>query len=245
MVISCTYRYLLPGGHVKSSQIKQVGDPDVYSQLASDLLELRPRVCVAAENFYLQKCVYDTNSAVVNSNGFSDPETISSHFKWFKKKTPTPFYSDHSNSIHIAYVSVESSYYIQLHSARKAIAECAGACRCWTSSYDSCITTNYNSSHTRSLSPTYSSTRQMVRTPSSSVKSKRSSGIYLNTKVGVFVKMLFEKLSRLLKLTPQIILPLTKLIARLCHYPQPLLRSFLLNHKLAFLPAVPDLHLVS
>jgi len=238
----------LPGIHVKSSQVKQVGAPDVYSQLASDLLDMRPRVCMAAENLYIQRCVYDTNFSAVNSNGLSDPETISSYFRWFKKKTPTSFYSENSNSIHIAYISMESSYYIQLHSARRAIEECARACRCWSSSYDSCVITGHTSSHSRSLSPTYgNSTRYNTNTSShgGAGNKSRHSSIYLNTKTGVFVKVLLEKLSRMLKLSPQVSLPLTKLVARLCHYPQPLLRSFLLNHKLTLLPAVPDLHLVS
>jgi len=206
---------------------------------------MRPRVCMVAEKLYIQRCVYDTNFSVVNSNKLSDPETISSHFRWFKKKTHTSFYSENPSSVHIAYISMESAYYIQLHSARKAIDECARACRCWSSSYDSCVTASRTNNHSRSLSPSRSSnTRYNTNTSGAGNKSKHSS-IYLNTKAGVFVKVLLEKLSRMLKLSPQVSLPLTKLIARLCHYPQPLLRSFLLNHKLTLLPAVPDLHLVS
>ena len=50
-----------------------------------------------------------------------------------------------------------------------------------------------------------------------------------------------EKLSQYLSSPPLINELLMKLITRLAHYPQPLIRSFLLNHHLIFKPGTPNL----
>lgn len=58
---------------------------------------------------------------------------------------------------------------------------------------------------------------------------------------GLLLKMLMHMLSRLLENPPVVNLLLTQLIARLAIYPQPLLRSFLLNHQLVLRPGIPSL----
>ena len=62
---------------------------------------------------------------------------------------------------------------------------------------------------------------------------------------GLLLKVLFNKLSEMLTLPPAVNVQLTKLISRLAHYPQPLLRSLLLNHQLVLRPGVPNLIYVS
>ena len=64
-------------------------------------------------------------------------------------------------------------------------------------------------------------------------------------KAGPFLKVLFEKLLNMLGQPPAVNLLLTRLVARLAHYPQPLLRSFLLNHQLVLVSGVPNLFAVS
>ena len=64
-------------------------------------------------------------------------------------------------------------------------------------------------------------------------------------RVGLLLKVLLEKLSGILKHTPTVNLMLTRLICRLAHFPQPLLRSLLLNHQLVLKPGVPNLLYVS
>jgi len=233
--ISLYFRYLLPGNHVKPSHVQLVSSPDVYGKFATKMISLRPSVCVAAENLYLERVIYNpiTDSPDGNTIGSS----------WFKKKS-SPSNPFNSNEIDITYISMESSYFIELHSARKAIEECAKVCKCWSNSYDCCTvskdviggTTNGNHSYIQRNETT-------INRPVS--HKKRTSCVHLNTKAGVFIKVLFEKLSRMFSQPPQVNLLLTKLISRLCHYPHPLLTSFLLHHNITLLPEVPDLPSVS
>lgn len=236
--ISLYFRYLLHGSHIKPSHVQLVNSPDTYGHFATKLISLRPSVCVAAENLYLERVIYNpiTDSPDGNTIGSS----------WFKKKSPpsNPF---NSNVIDIAYISMESSYYIELYNARKAIEQCAKACKCWSSSYNCCVVSKDDSRETLSSNHSYIHRRDITinRPVAHKKKGHNSSGIQLNTKAGVFIKVLLEKLSRMLSHLPKVNLLLTKLISRLCHYPHPLLTSFLLNHNVTLLQGVPDLPMVS
>ena len=64
-------------------------------------------------------------------------------------------------------------------------------------------------------------------------------------KTGLLLKVLVDKLSEMLSLPPAVNVQLTRVISRLAHYSQPLLRSLLLNHQLVLRPGVPNLYYVS
>ena len=68
-----------------------------------------------------------------------------------------------------------------------------------------------------------------------------NSPIQFEDKAGLFLKVLTEKLAEMLKHPPAVNILLTQVICRLAHYPQPLIRSFLLNHQLVLRPGVPNL----
>lgn len=222
------FRYLLHGGHVKPSHVQLVGSPDVYGEFAAKLIGFRPSVCIAAENLYLERVIYNPTTDSPDGN------TIGS--SWFKRKSSPSINSVNSNVTDITYISMESSYFIELYNARRDIEKCAKACKCWSTSYDYCTTNgNHGNIHRNEITVSRAHKR----------KSDSVGGVQLNTKAGVFIKVLFEKLSRMLAQPPRVNLLLTKLISRLCHYPHPLLTSFLLNHNVTLLPAVPDLPLVS
>ena len=75
--------------------------------------------------------------------------------------------------------------------------------------------------------------------------SRRSDDGRFEDGTGILLKVLMDKLSEMLSLPPAINIQLTRMIARLAHYPQPLLRSLLLNHQLVLKAGVPNLHYVS
>ena len=212
----------------------------MYGGFATKLMCLRPSVCIAAENIYLDKVVYNppTDSPDGNTIGGG----------WFKKKPPFRNTPD-PHVVDITYISMESSYFIELNSARKAIAQCAGACKCWSNTYDCCTTNKDNREAVSMATISHSSIHRRETSINRPVTHKKkghsSSGLQFNTKAGVFIKVLLEKLSRMLGQVAKVNLLLTKLIARLCHYPHPLLTSFLLNHNITLLQGVPDLTLVS
>ena len=75
--------------------------------------------------------------------------------------------------------------------------------------------------------------------------SRRSEDFRFEDKAGLLLKVLMDKLSEMLSLPPAVNIQLTRLVSRLAHYPQPLLRSLLLNHQLVLKPGVPNLFYVS
>ena len=60
-------------------------------------------------------------------------------------------------------------------------------------------------------------------------------------KTGAFLKVVMDKLMSMMEQPPVVNVLMTQLLSRLAHYPQPLLRSLLLNHQLVLKPGVPNL----
>ena len=75
--------------------------------------------------------------------------------------------------------------------------------------------------------------------------SRRSEDGRFEDRTGLLLKVLMDKLSEMLLLPPAVNIQLTRVVSRLAHYPQPLLRSLLLNHQLVLRPGVPNLSYVS
>lgn len=75
--------------------------------------------------------------------------------------------------------------------------------------------------------------------------SRKSEDSRFEETTGLLLKVLMDKLSEILCLPPGVNVLLTKVVSRLAHYPQPLLRSLLLNHQLVLRPGVPNLSYVS
>ena len=85
-------------------------------------------------------------------------------------------------------------------------------------------------------------TQPLTRSPRLSRRSEESR---FEDRTGLLLKVLMDKLSEMLTLTPTVNVLLTRVLSRLAHYPQPLLRSLLLNHQLVLRPGVPNLYYVS
>lgn len=103
----------------------------------------------------------------------------------------------------------------------------------------------------RSRSGTVSGGSRSQRGPSSRLsprldrKLHSQSGGQFEDSVGLFLKILMDKLMEMMQHPPTVNILLTRLIVRLAYYPQPLLRSLLLNHQLVLKPGVPNLLTVS
>jgi hypothetical protein len=74
--------------------------------------------------------------------------------------------------------------------------------------------------------------------------SRRAEESRFEERTGLLLKVLMDKLSEMLSLPPAVNVQLTRVVSRLTHYPQPLLRSLLLNHQLVLRPGVPNLYYV-
>lgn len=97
----------------------------------------------------------------------------------------------------------------------------------------------------RSVSPANLRRRATTRSRASPRIAKRQLVNTFGDKIGLFMKILLEKLYDILQCPPSVNVLLTRLISRLAQFPQPLLRSLLLNHQLVLRPGVPALIHVS
>ena len=104
---------------------------------------------------------------------------------------------------------------------------------------------SYSSSLRRRGTVSGSSPRGSPRTSPRLSRKFTNSPVQFEDKAGLFLKVLMEKLAEMLKHSPAVNILLTQVICRLAHYPQPLIRSFLLNHQLVLRPGVPNLIYVS
>ena len=104
---------------------------------------------------------------------------------------------------------------------------------------------SYSSSIRRRGTVSSSSPRTSPRSSPRLGRKFANSPVQFEDKAGLFLKVLTEKLAEMLKHPPAVNILLTQVICRLAHYPQPLIRSFLLNHQLVLRPGVPNLLYVS
>ncbi len=93
----------------------------------------------------------------------------------------------------------------------------------------------------RSVSPANLRRRATTRSRASPRTAKKQLGNMFEDKIGLFMKIVLEKLFDMLQFPPSVNVLLTRLISRLAQFPQPLLRSLLLNHHLVLRPGVPAL----
>ena len=96
-----------------------------------------------------------------------------------------------------------------------------------------------------SVSPTNRRRRATVKDRTSPRLARKQFGNTFEDKIGLFMKIVLEKLFDMLQLPPSVNVLLTRLISRLAEYPQPLLRSLLLNHHLVLRSGIPNLLYVS
>ncbi len=96
-----------------------------------------------------------------------------------------------------------------------------------------------------SVSPTNQRRRATMKGRTSPRLVRKQLGNTFEDKIGLFMKIVLEKLFDMLQLPPSVNVLLTRLISRLAQYPQPLLRSLLLNHHLVLRSGIPNLLYVS
>lgn len=124
-------------------------------------------------------------------------------------------------------LSEEAAYFHYLSLAHEEVEACARACRCWSSAYSSVV----RDDHRQQRANIQPQEGRMA------VRQRRQTA-----DVGPFLQAVLEKLGSLLSLPHQQAVLLSGLLSRLAQFPQPLLRSFLLRHRLVLREGVPDLH---
>lgn len=217
-------RYLLPCNHVMGSQRKMIQEIDLYGKVAVRFLTSIPTCCYPE----------DVQSEPVRTD---DVEGSSNEDKQTTTEEPK---------------SLSSDFLSYLLDVRKRLSDRRMACSCWSAHWDgldpsfemaepsSKPLSNGGVLHTSTSSPEISQLSKEEDKPAR----KRSLSVEndkLEILLGPFITKLFKKLEKMPENSMAVNEVLTGVISSLAEYPQPLLRSFLLNHSLVLQPDVKSI----
>lgn len=242
-------RYLIPCTHILSSQKRTIKEVDFYSKSASKFLSLIPACCDSSRS------PSPSSSAENLTASPKTPMTVD------LKSSELVFYR--STQLENLYSEVCSDYLEYLADARNAIRDCQIRCVCWCAPYDGQTQPvpcpeDFVAMVTRARSASNSSgsvangnipnqRRVLTSLDDTHIPQKRSKSANEDEQkprvpdLGLFITTLFQKVERMPQNSFYVNLILTGVVSRLALYPQPLLRSFLLNYNMVLKPGVRSL----
>ena len=248
-------RYLLPCDHILPNQKRTIKSVDYYCKSATMFLYLTPSSCIDTINSLGHDGNIEANHN--NMSGAGSPQSIrSSESPSLERKKSMDSVNSYSSNTSVTpdLKPHEAMDFLEyLTDARQAIGSCKRSCHCWSAVYDGMDVVT-DSSRVGRLSFS-SSSRQRTsdgspisfgRSVSKSSDStfddnKKVDTLYTTEILGPFLNAIFDKLEAMMDNSVYVNLLLTSLISRLACYPQPLLRSFLLNANLVIRPGVRSL----
>ena len=246
-----SHRYLIPCTHILSSQKRTIKELDIYSKSASKFLSLIPIPC--------SSCSQSSSPSSSNENLNSSSNTPMKID--LKTSSELVFYG--STQLEGLYSEVNTDYMEYLTDARCFLRDCQMRCSCWSAPYDGQNPSPQDPPMERERSASNLSTLSApvangdIPNKGSSLKAsddlqipiKRSKSTndsetkkqQVDPDLGPFLSTLFQKLERMPQNSFYVNLILTGVVSRLALYPQPLLRSFLLNYNMVLKPGVRSL----
>ena len=208
------------------SQRKMIQEMDLYGKVAVRFLTLIPSCCYS----HLQ------SEAMSNASDSSVEDKES-------EENQTDICTEKLNTL-------SADFLTYLLDVRKNLSERRIACSCWSALWDGldpCYedtigkpVSNGSVMHTSTSSPEISQLCKSEDKPTP----KRSLSVEndkLEALLGPFITRLFKKLEKMPENSIAVNEVLTGIISSLAEYPQPLLRSFLLNHGLVLQPDVKSI----
>lgn len=247
IMYSLVLKYLIPCTHILSSQKRTIKEVDFYSKSASKFLSLIPACCSRSPS--------PSSSAENLTASPKTPMTVD------LKSSELVFYR--STQLENLYSEVCSDYLEYLADARNAIRDCQIRCVCWCAPYDGQTQPvpcpeDFVAMVTRARSASNSSgsvangnipnqRRVLTSLDDTHIPQKRSKSANEDEQkprvpdLGLFITTLFQKVERMPQNSFYVNLILTGVVSRLALYPQPLLRSFLLNYNMVLKPGVRSL----
>lgn len=218
---------------------------DLYSKSAYKFLSLIPACCNTSSQ------VSSLSSSAENLNG-SAPTPMKIDLK---ASSDLVFYR--SSFLGDLYSEVCADYMEYLVDARSLLRVCQMKCTCWSAPYDGQNPSSQDPSSVereRSASSVSAPVANgnipnqvslSVESAHAPVKRSRSATEFEQKQskpdLGPFLMTLFQKMERMPQNTFYVNLILTGVVSRLALYPQPLLRSFLLNYNMVLKPGVRSL----
>ena len=256
-------RYLLPCNHILPNQKRTIKEMDFYCKSATMFLYLIPTSCVKARKeeeseeaspLLSMKSFKSTEHIVHSSPQFTKKYSFDSSVRSRSSDTSMDSslnsYSSKDSCLTLDVQSFELMTY--LIDAKNLITLCKRACKCWSNAYDGMDVILDNSSERNSYLNSMVRTKSTISNNISKSVSSNSInyddsliGLTTTDCLGPFLNALFDKLEKMMESSVYINLRLTSLVTRLACYPQPLVRSFLLNSNLVIQPGLRSLSRVS
>ena len=261
MSFSLLCRYLLPCDHILPNQKRTIKSVDYYCKSATMFLYLTPSSCIDS----LKHRKHDGNESVddsqsLSSSGFGSPRSVrsakGSTESLERKASVDSVKSFTSNTSVTSDLKPQEAldFLEYLTDARESIGKCKRSCHCWSAVYDGMDVVT-DSSQIGKLSSSRQRTsdgspisflqknspKSSSSTDSSPNKSQVIETLHTTEILGPFLNAIFDKREGMMENSVYVNFLLTSLISRLACYPQPLLRSFLLNANLVIRPGVRSL----
>lgn len=245
IMYSLVLKYLIPCTHILSSQKRTIKEVDFYSKSAFKFLSLIPACCDSSPS---SSPSWSTENQ--DTNPRKSPMTID------VKTSELVFYR--STQLDYLYSEVCIDYMEYLADARNSIRDCQVRCVCWCAPYDGqmpspqeplLVARHRSASNTpapvaNGIIPNQDQSASLGDTH---IPLKRSKSVTEHEQkpsqpdLGLFLTTLFQKLEQMPQNSFYVNLILTGVVSRLALYPQPLLRSFLLNYNMVLKPGVRSL----
>lgn len=259
------FRYLLPCNHILPNQKRTIKSMDYYCKSATMFLYLTPSCCIETNKhnrFIEQDSQSSGNSSPHSRSSNGSPRSSKKGVSKVNSDSPKVArkISANSTSSRSSNSSIQPElrpqdtldFMTYLQDAKAVISACKQDCKCWSAVYDGMDVDTENPRDRKTFSKlnSTSSASRVERTVSesstdSAIEEARNNEMITTDVLGPFLNAIFDKLETMLESNVYVNLVLTSLVARLACYPQPLLRSFLLNSNLVIRPGVRSLAFVS
>ena len=248
--------------HVVANQKRTIKEVDFYCKSATMFLYLTPQCCIESNKYPTDVAMEEASSVK------SEDMCISAITPEVKRKLSIGSVSSRgSNLSRQSELRTEEAldFMCYLHDVKQTISSCKKACSCWSAVYDGMdvIMENTSISNGKRSDSRLSFMEGIISSfdggkPSHGVSNSTNMTSNLTSAIskidfslngstadndclGPFLNAIFDKIEAMIDNNVYVNLRLTSLVSRLACYPQPLLRSFLLNSNLVIKPGVRSL----
>ncbi|XP_071488542.1 FHF complex subunit HOOK-interacting protein 1B-like isoform X1 [Diadema antillarum] len=220
--------------HSRQDSLFEFDEPGIFWQFDSDL-DITPHRRFSSSGGHFFDDSYETFQSINESSDFQHNSTFSRN-GLMDGEFPTSFHTNGTSSVGspLSFDEVDDNHFTlsDVSSGESSPRHEGGSPRGGASPSGMVERTNSNMSHFGSLRPASISSLGPF-SPGGKISAAPT--------IGPFMAIIFNKLDSMMENSLWVNLLLTGIIARLACYPQPLIRSFLLNANMVFQPSVRSL----
>jgi len=259
-----TFRYLIGCYHVVANQKRTIKEVDFYCKSATMFLYLTPQCCIEANKHPVETPTTIATEKVETLKSLVDSPDKPQKLSLSSITSCGTIQSELGTEEAIDFMCY-------LHDAKQTITSCKKACACWSAVYDGMdvimdnnsspapanakrndsrisfmdgISTSFDGGSKSDVTSSGPSPNSNMMTNLTAALEKIDFSLNGSSDeecLGPFLNAIFDKVDSMMDSNVYVNLMLTGLVSRLACYPQPLLRSFLLNSNLVIKPGVRSL----